>query len=70
MKMMDMFDILGETLQDLHVEAADTPAFKHAVQKAEFEAKLAKQLVNAADVVLRTDKMTGRNDRIDKVVGS
>ena len=70
MKMMDMFDILGETLIDLHAEASDTAAFKHAVQKAEFEAKLAKQLVNAADVVLRTDKMTGRNDRIDKVVGS
>ena len=70
MKMMDLFDILGETIQDLHVEVADTANFQHAILKAEYEAKLAKQLVNAADVILRTDKMTSRHDRIDKVVGS
>lgn len=69
MKMIDVFDLLGETMAEVHAAPANTDMFDHAILKAEYEAKLAKQMVNAADIILRTDKMTGRNDRIDKAVG-
>lgn len=69
MKMTDLFDILGETIVALHTAPKDSSDFDHAIKKAEYEAKVAKQMVNTADIILRTDKMTGRNDRINKAVG-
>ncbi len=69
MKMIDVFDLLGETMAEVHVAPKGSDMFDHVIVKAEYEAKLAKQMINAADIILRTDKMTGRNDRIDKFIG-
>lgn len=69
MKVTDVFDLLGETMAELHASPKNSDLFDHAILKAEYEAKIAKQMINAADIILRTDKMTSRNDRIDKVVG-
>ena len=69
MKMTDLFDILGETITELHVAPKESSDFDHAIKKAEYEAKVAKQMSNAADIILRTDKMTGRTDRINKIIG-
>lgn len=61
--------LLGETMAELHTTSYKSDDFEGVLKKAEYEAKLAKQFINAADVTLRTDKMAGRHDRIDKVVG-
>lgn len=69
MNLIELQDILGETLKEVHTVQGGTRMFDQAMERAEYEAKIAKQLINNADVILRTDKLTGRNDRIDKVCG-
>ena len=69
MTIMRLNDVLGETLENLHSAEGSTDAFETSLKKAEFEAKIAKQIINGADVTLRADKLVGRTDRIDKVVG-
>ncbi len=69
MTIKDLNVILGETLAELHTSTAGTKEFEAAVTRAEYETKIAKQMINAADVTLRTDKLTNRNDRIDAMVG-
>lgn len=69
MNLIELQNLLGETLKEVHSAEGGTKAFQYTMEKAEYEAKIAKQLINNADVVLRSDKLTGRNDRIDILVG-
>lgn len=69
MKVIDLMTILGETIAELHSTPYGDKSFEQVLKKAEYEAKIAKQVINAADITLRTDKMAGRTDRIDSVVG-
>lgn len=68
MTMIQMQAILGNVLEQLMKEGNDRYK-KEIHERAEFVAKIAKQMVNNADVILRADKLSHRNDRIDKVVG-
>ena len=68
MTIMELQNILGETINEIR-SAQDEEESRKARLKAEFVAKIAKQMVNAADVVLRTDKMCGTTNRIDAIVG-
>ena len=69
MTLVRLHDILGETIENLHKTKEDGKAFELATRKAEYEAKIAKQIINNADIILRTDKLSNRSDRIDVVVG-
>lgn len=70
MKIKDLMDILGETIAEIHSTSyKDKEAFAASIKKAEYEAKAAKQIINGADITLRADKMAGRHDRIDEIVG-
>lgn len=69
MTLMELQNILGETLKEIHESEGGTRQAHHSFEKAEYEAKIAKQLINNADVILRTDKLCNKNDRIDEVVG-
>jgi len=69
MTLKTMFDLLGETMSELHTTVYDDKNYEAILKKAEYESKVAKQMVNIADITLRTDKMSGKTDRIDKVVG-
>lgn len=62
-------DILFETLNEVHKAEGGTKAFGYTMEKAEYEAKIAKQLINNADVILRADKLVGKGERIDGMVG-
>lgn len=68
MKVHDIMTILGETIAELHSTPYKDEAFEGAIKRAEYEAKLAKQFINGADITLRADKMAGRTDRIDGVI--
>lgn len=68
MTILELQNILGETINEIR-SAQDEEESRKVRLKAEFIAKIAKQMVNAADVVLRTDKMCGTTNRIDAVVG-
>lgn len=68
MKVHDIMTLLGETIADLHATPYTDKAFDSILKRAEYEAKLAKQFINGADITLRTDKMAGRTDRIDAII--
>lgn len=61
-------EILGDSITDLHSIPYKSEDFEGAIKRAEFEAKLAKQFINGADITLRADKMAGRTDRIDEII--
>lgn len=68
MKVHDIMTLLGETMAELHATPYKDEAFEGVLKRAEYEAKLAKQFINGADITLRTDKMAGRTDRIDAII--
>lgn len=62
-------EVLFEILEEVHSAHGGTAAFEYTMRKAEHEAKIAKQIINSADVILRGDKLCGKSDRIDEVIG-
>lgn len=68
MKVKDMMDLIGETIAELHSRPYNTKEFEGAIKRAEYEAKLAKQFFNGADITLRADKMMGRTDRTNEII--
>lgn len=78
MTLMELQEILGENIKavnELDAEWADPESAKVIYGKAESIARLAKQMINNADVVLRKDKLMsegkiGKGDAISKLVGA
>ena len=63
MTLLELQNLLGETIQGVKDGAAD-------VDKAKAIASLAKQMIDNADIVLRTDKfVNNKGERIDGMVG-
>lgn len=63
MTLLELQKILGEEIKAVQDGTAD-------IDKAKAIASLAKQMINNADVVLRTDKFVqNKGKRIDAVVG-
>lgn len=78
MTLMKLQDILGENIKavnDLKTDGDVPPEQIKAIYgKAESIARLAKQMINNADVVLRKDKLMsegkiGKGDAISRLVG-
>lgn len=62
-------EVLFEMLEEVHAAHGGTAAFNYTMTKAEHEAKIAKQIINSADIILRGDKLCGKHDRINEVIG-
>lgn len=63
MTLLELQNLLGETIEAVKDGSADT-------DKAKSIASLAKQMINNADIVLRTDKfVNNKGQRIDNMVG-
>ena len=69
MTMVELQSVLAKALEGVMDDTKTTAEHAKALATAEAAARLAKQMINNADVVLRTDKLTNRHDRIDTVVG-
>lgn len=67
--LVDLNEKLFETLDAVHSAVGGTQAFHYTMEKAEYEAKIAKQIINSADVMLRADKLVGDSKRINELVG-
>ena len=64
MTLLELQNVLGEEIQSVKDGTAD-------IDKAKAIASLAKQMINNADIVLRTDKfVNNRGKRIDGMVGN
>ena len=70
MTIIELQDVLGNSIKEINLSFEDDQQRMEAFNKAEYTAKIAKQMVNAADVVLRADKLCGSHDRIDYLVGT
>lgn len=63
MTLLELQEILGKTI--IEIEAGNGN-----MENAKAIASLAKQMINNADIILRTDKFVGnKGKRIDKVTG-
>ena len=69
MTLIELQKILGDTINSLATSENDTNEMQTAKERAEFIAKIAKQMINNAYVILRTDKLCNGNERINKIVG-
>lgn len=69
MTMVELQEVLARSLHDVMDAEQDAEGHAKALANAEAAARIAKQMINNADVILRTDKLSDRHDRIDKVVG-
>lgn len=63
MTLLELQDALGRAIKEIEDGTGN-------IDKAKAIASLAKQMINNADVILRTDKfVNNKGKRIDKVVG-
>lgn len=75
MTLLELQKILGERIEITNDMAMSEEERKKENEKSETIARLAKQMINNADVVLRTDKLIAENkvskdSTISKIVGS
>ena len=73
MTLMELQNILGERITITNDLAMGEEERKKENEKSDMIARLAKQMINNADVILRTDKLIAegklRDSTIEKVVG-
>jgi hypothetical protein len=69
MTLVELQDVLSKSITEVMDTTATAEEHATSLTTAEVVARLAKQMINNADVILRTDKLTNRHDRIDKVTG-
>ena len=67
--LIEMQEILGTQIKKVTDEELTNEERSLVFEQAVYTAKLAKQIINNADIALRADKLSARHDRIDKVVG-
>lgn len=75
MTLLELQNILGKHIEAIDREDMSPEQRKEEYQKSESVARLAKQMINNADVVLRTDKLIAEGkllngNTISKIVGS
>lgn len=75
MTLLELQNILGKHIEAIDREDMSLEQRKEEYQKSESVARLAKQMINNADVVLRTDKLIAegkllKGNTISKIVGS
>lgn len=75
MTLLELQNVLGEHIKAIDCKDMSPEQRKEEYQKSEAVARLAKQMINNADVVLRTDKLIAegrllKGNTISKIVGS
>lgn len=75
MTLLELQNILGKHIEAIDREDMSPEQRKEEYQKSESVTRLAKQMINNADVVLRTDKLITegkllKGNTISKIVGS
>lgn len=73
MTLLELQKVLGERIAITNDLAMGDEERKKEMEKSDMIARLAKQMINNADVILRTDKLVAegklRDSTIEKVVG-
>lgn len=73
MTLLELQQVLGERIEIANDMAMGEEERKQENEKSEIIARLAKQMINNADIILRTDKLKSegklKNSTIEKMVG-
>ena len=73
MTLLELQKVLGERIAITNDLAMDDEEREKEMEKSDMITRLAKQMINNADVILRTDKLVAegklRDSTIEKVVG-
>lgn len=73
MTLLELQEILGERIRKAKDDSISQEEKKQEIETSEIVARLAKQMINNADIILRTDKMRetqgAQGTAISKVVG-
>lgn len=74
MTLIELQKVLGERIEIANDLAMSSEELEKENSKSDMIARLAKQMINNADVILRADKLVSegklRNSNIEKVMGS
>lgn len=68
MTLVGLQKVLGENIETINDLAMDSEERQAAVEKADIISRLAKQMINNADVILRTDKLISEGKLSDSVI--
>lgn len=66
---MKLNELLGEAIEEVHALKNNSEEAVFIIKKAEIVSSLAKRMVSNHAQIILADKMCGRTDRTNKVVG-
>lgn len=69
MTLIELQDTLGRQIKAIDEAIGGTKDFQYVMEKAEYMAKIAKQMNNTADNIIRISKHDGNTGRETKIAG-
>lgn len=69
MTLMELQEMLGKQIRSIDEAIGGTKDFQYTMEKAEYMAKMAKQMNNTADNIIRISKHDGNAERETKIAG-
>lgn len=69
MTLMDLQETLGRQIKAIDDAIGGTKDFQSTMEKAEYMAKIAKQMNNTADNIIRISKHDGNTERETRIAG-
>ena len=69
MTLLELHNTLCKVISDITDETKTPKEHQKILENAEYVAKICKQAINNADIILRTDKLCNTTARINSIVG-
>lgn len=69
MTLMELQEMLGKQIKAIDEAIGGTKEFQYVMEKAEYMAKISKQMNNTADNIIRISKHDGNSTRESKIAG-
>ena len=69
MTLLELHNTLCKVISDITDETKTPKEHQKILENAEYVAKICKQAINNADIILRTDRLCNTTARINSIVG-
>ena len=67
MNLLELQDILGNTISEIRDNEKTEEEHKKALSNAEYIAKISKQMINNADIILRSEKLMTEGKKLPNI---
>lgn len=67
MNLLELQNILGKVIQEIIQEDRSEEQHKKSLEKAEYIAKVSKQMINNADIILRSEKLISEGKKMPNI---